>query len=55
MPRGCNLYSMKISLKDSAFFDRVDFNGNVYVDKKDARGFNALLVSLCISNGSRPL
>lgn len=36
---------MKISLKDARFFDRKDFNGNLYIEKDDGKGFNALLVT----------
>ena len=39
---------MKISINDARFFDREAFNGNVFVEKKDNKGFNALLVN-CIS------
>ena len=35
---------MKISLSETAFFDRGDFTGNVYVAKDEGKGFNALLV-----------
>jgi len=35
---------MKISLRDTTYFDRDAFNGNLYVEKKDDKGFNALLV-----------
>src|SRR3989344_7812239 len=35
---------MKIALKDTRAFDRGEFKGNVYVEKADNRGFNALLV-----------
>ena len=40
---------MKISIKESRFFDREAFNGNVFVEKKDNKGFNALLVN-CVSD-----
>ncbi len=35
---------MKISLKETEAFDRGEFKGNLYVQKKDNKGFNALLV-----------
>lgn len=35
---------MKIPLSKTTFFDREAFNGNKYVEKKDGKGFNALLV-----------
>jgi hypothetical protein len=40
---------MKIPLKDATFFDRKDFTGNLYVEKKDGEGFNALLVD-CVTH-----
>src|SRR3989344_1733317 len=39
---------MKISLNQTIFFDQGDFNGNVYIDGKEGKGFNALLVE-CIT------
>ena len=36
---------MKISLKQTLFFDRQAFNGNVYIDKESGKDFNALLVT----------
>lgn len=36
---------MKISLKQTRFFNREAFTGNVYVEAKDGHGFSALLVS----------
>lgn len=39
---------MKISLKDTKFFDREEFTGNLYVEKADGKGFNALIVD-CIT------
>ena len=35
---------MKISFEQTKFFDREAFNGNLYVQKNDNKGFNALLV-----------
>ncbi|TSC86226.1 MAG: hypothetical protein G01um10148_732 [Parcubacteria group bacterium Gr01-1014_8] len=35
---------MKISLKETEAFDRGEFKGNLYTQKKDNKGFNALLV-----------
>ena len=35
---------MKIPFAQTTFFVREGFNGNLYVEKKDAKGFNALLV-----------
>ncbi|HEY4513324.1 MAG TPA: AraC family ligand binding domain-containing protein [Candidatus Paceibacterota bacterium] len=40
---------MKISLNQTNFFDRTDFNGNVYVKAEDGKGFSALLVN-CITS-----
>lgn len=39
---------MKISVGQTRGFDREAFKGNVYVDKQDNRGFNALLVE-CVT------
>ncbi|MDE1966230.1 MAG: hypothetical protein KGI41_03250 [Patescibacteria group bacterium] len=39
---------MKIALNQAIFFDRGDFNGKVYVEGEDRKGFNALLVE-CIT------
>jgi hypothetical protein len=35
---------MKIALNQTTFFDRGDFIGKVYIEGKDGKGFNALLV-----------
>jgi hypothetical protein len=35
---------MKISFSETTFFDREAFNGNLYVEKKDSKGFSALIV-----------
>lgn len=40
---------MKITLKDTRFFDNGPFSGNVYVEKKDGKGFNILLVN-CVES-----
>lgn len=39
---------MKISFKETEAFDRGEFKGNVYVQKHDGKGFNALLVD-CVT------
>ena len=35
---------MKIPFSQTRSFDREAFNGNVFVEKKDEKGFNALIV-----------
>ncbi len=39
---------MKVSLKQARFFDTGAFSGNVFIDKEDGKGFNALLVN-CVT------
>jgi hypothetical protein len=36
--------SMKVPLSQTKFFDREAFNGNLFVEKKDNKGFSALIV-----------
>lgn len=41
---------MKISLKDTKFFDRNTFTGQRYVETKEGRGFNAILVTSIVGH-----
>ena len=45
---------MKISLKETEAFDGGEFKGNLYVQKKDGKGFNALLVD-CLTGHYKTL